>query len=54
MVKVYTYNEIKAMKFKDKPRCSPTISGVVRAKSIVIKPSEFSLGIMPYNGYMED
>lgn len=49
MKKVFTYAEMKAMHFKDAPRMSPTISGVVRSSTIVITPSDVSSGIKPYH-----
>lgn len=48
MKKAYTYNEIKAMHIVGASRVSPTISGVVRSRSIIINPSDVSSGIKPY------
>ncbi len=49
MKKTYTYKEIKAMHIVGASReVSPTISGVVRSRSIIVNPSNVSSGIKPY------
>jgi hypothetical protein len=51
MIKIYTYEELKAMGVKPIIQMSPSISGVKRCNSILLSNNNFSSEIKTYNGY---